>query len=982
MVTPKARTSVTKKITNWLTDDAALRPKSKDFVEAADETGSPILYQEKGVLRIRPANSDELLSFRNLREKPVKEFNVIVPNLDKIKYDAPKYKMVEGPDGKKVRVETTSEDALKQAVAATFEMFKNIEVKKVGETTKVEPVLRQKRTFQDVIKDASLIGSPEIMGELFKQTAKSRALTDSELTAARNTVMSLVLHTEERLKSLGDNPSIEQMLEVADLITMQGYAVAQLTGEQSKTGMMLAVNRILAGPSKSRVDAINRLIDTFGPDPTMLKNETLEARLAAYDGEAGLKALLSGYSRLPMDATKVHFAKKSITRRGLEMFSEIFQTSLISNPLTHTFNFASQAVFLETLMMEKFIQGEFRDGFSMLKAHATYFPQAIRAGLYALYNEEAITDKTTKFDTNFRSVSREGAGLRTREEGAGLVESAAGSFFNGFGVMMRLYGYRPMLAMDEIFKTYARGMQIEMLSHKAKSEAYQASLAVGETKEVAGDKARAAYLRAKESETTFNQASDFARMATFQDELPEGVLANLQGWFSHPLTKIWVPFYKTPTQIIRRITERTPVAILMPSIQEKLIRGSAAERKETLARIMLGTGMMGTVMMMSRGQVSEDIVITGYGPTNYKERSNWLETNEPYSIGIKQKDGSWKFVSYKRYDPLSGILAAAADTAYTIEMSDDTDSNESLILNLGMATSRYVTTSLPMTQFIGEMVELAQGASYGDPESKMTRVLELLTKQATSAVAVVGQQVATVGLAPQGFMGTIERYRDPVARSVTPSNQYPSPVGTTQAMLRGVYESINYVVSRTPGLSSALPERVNRWNETIQQTQGLVWETYMPFRVVNKRGANILNKELEDLGLGFGSLPHSMNEAKIRLNGKQYKRYVELYNNPSQSMYFDGDEVDGPLEEMIEQIEEYQGENLTTKQRIQLLRNIDSEYKTIAKKLMFLEFPELSALKRQRDAVIESTGKPPAVLRQPTEREVTEEQLRQEGIID
>ena len=49
------------------------------------------------------------------------------------------------------------------------------------------------------------------------------------------------------------------------------------------------------------------------------------------------------------------------------------------------------------------------------------------------------------------------------------------------------------------------------------------------------------------------------------------------------------------------------------------------------------------------------------------------------------------------------------------------------------------------------------------------------------------------------------------------------------------------------------------------------------------------------------------------------------------------------------------------KHKITLLRRIDSKYKDIAKKLMFLEYPDLLAVKNQRESYENKYGKNPTM---------------------
>ena len=76
----------------------------------------------------------------------------------------------------------------------------------------------------------------------------------------------------------------------------------------------------------------------------------------------------------------------------------------------------------------------------------------------ALKTEKSVTDGTSKLDVDMKAISSEAFGIDRK---AGKVQSAAGLFVDGFGQLMRLQGYRPMVAIDEGFKVLSRGMFIE-----------------------------------------------------------------------------------------------------------------------------------------------------------------------------------------------------------------------------------------------------------------------------------------------------------------------------------------------------------------------------------------------------------------------------------------------------------------------------------------------------------------------------------------
>jgi len=296
--------------------------------------------------------------------------------------------------------------------------------------------------------------------------------------------------------------------------------------------------------------------------------------------------------------------------------------------------------------------------------------------------------------------------------------------------------------------------------------------------------------------------------------------------------------------------------LMMPSVvRDQLINGSALQRKQALAKISLSSGLSATAMMLSSGMISDDVVITGYGETDPKARKTWLETHEPYSIGIKQEDGNWKWISYKRIDPISGVLAFYADTAYTMRFSNDQELMFDAFMNTIIASMKYVATSLPMTQFIGSLIDTA-GSSFETPDGKSKRIQELVGKQITTTAGTIAQQIGTGGLFGQGMSATVERYVSPEASNVMPEDRYQYiPTIGMPSFIKGHYEGLNRLRSRIPYFSQSLPTKTNRWNEPIKQTNGALWETVLPYKVVNKKAGNVINTELNRLGLGFNNLP-------------------------------------------------------------------------------------------------------------------------------
>lgn len=954
-------------------NDAVSDAAAGKAVDAAQSTGTlPIAIVDKGDIITRAATAEEMAILQGYSSSTSEELagmDVILPNLSKIGIyvDSANPAGTEAAGNTLADSELTSQELdLRRLITATFDAYKETV------TGSGQRILRKgERGFAAVIADADKIGAVDIFLELMKREPGDRLFTDAELLAARRTVASLQLQTMSLVRTAKETGDPLDKARAAQAFALEGYSSIQLHGVQEDAGRLLATNKIISSPSKERVLAMRQMMETRSVDPSaggsaIIDGANLQEFLDANGGEAAIDFMLQVYDDLPTDLSRHEFARRSIGRRAGDMLVEIYQSALLSNPLTHSYNFASNVIMMETLMIERFLEGRPKEAFSMLVAQPKYFMQALRAGGQALMHEGTVTGNSTKLDVNMRAISRQGAGLRNAAEGGGTfaadgmsikgMESAAAGFFDGFGVMMRLLGFRPMLGMDESFKSMGRGMQLEALATRAQSAAFNSALDSGISREAAGDFAAAAHLRTLRSRTAFDQANEFAAMMTFQDDLPGGMGA-MQGFFSHPITKIWVPFYKTPTQVMRRIMERTPMGLLMPTVlRDKIINGSNADRREAGARIATGTGIFSTLMYMGVGGAGDNFTMTGYGPTDKQQRKTWLENNEPYSVGIRKADGSgkWTWTSYARYDPFSGILAASMDTAATLQHTDDMDMVDNLVLNGGIAVTRYVGTSLPMLQFVGELIDVA-GSPYEEHDSKVARIAKLFTKQAASAGLIVGQQVATAGLGSQGMLATFERYLDPYSRDSRPENQYDYVEGIgLQPQIRGMYEAMQYARSRIPGLSKDLPIKRNRWYEPAMQgvPDGGAWQMFVPMRVLEKPGANIINQELNKLKLGFKNLSNSMNEPKIKLTGTQYEKYTELYNFPGNSKFaksvFKGKVPPSVLDSMLELISpdgEYNKlyEQGNPAEKIKMLRAIDGRYQGIAKQLMLFEFDELRA---------------------------------------
>jgi hypothetical protein len=193
---------------------------------------------------------------------------------------------------------------------------------------------------------------------------------------------------------------------------------------------------------------------------------------------------------------------------------------------------------------------------------------------------------------------------------------------------------RLLSAEDELYKRIARRMELNGLAvRQARKEGLKGEAA----------KARIAELSANPPDDMLAQSMDNARYLTFQRKLgpAAGAVAGLtQKW---PALKLFLPFVRTPTNLLKFALERSPAAPILREWRKDFTAGGA-RRDLAVARAMLGTGVgMAIYEAALAGK------ITGSAPTDpAKSKLQYADGWEPYSIRLGD---TW--YSYKRLDPFA-----------------------------------------------------------------------------------------------------------------------------------------------------------------------------------------------------------------------------------------------------------------------------------------------------------------------------------------
>ena len=287
--------------------------------------------------------------------------------------------------------------------------------------------------------------------------------------------------------------------------------------------------------------------------------------------------------------------------------------------------------------------------------------------------QEAVADLTgivgglrEATSRGFKALINEDYALNQRRVFEEAALPPSGAIPGTLGKIVRL-PFRLVTAPDVFFRTLnERGSLYARATRQALKEG------------LAGEKltARIDDLISDPPETMWKEVLNEAKEQVFQKDLTgftEGLnkLRNAKNIGSY-LFRLILPFFKTPVNLLKYSLERTPTALVMPSVQRKLLAGGG-EASEVIGKIVVGSGMLSVLTAYAL-----DGKISGKGPTDKAEKDALYRTGwQPYSVKIGQH-----WYSYRGLEPISSMLSFASNTAEEVE---DPDPKSALIILLKLA---------------------------------------------------------------------------------------------------------------------------------------------------------------------------------------------------------------------------------------------------------------------------------------------------------
>jgi hypothetical protein len=247
----------------------------------------------------------------------------------------------------------------------------------------------------------------------------------------------------------------------------------------------------------------------------------------------------------------------------------------------------------------------------------------------------------------------------------------------------------------------------------------------------------------KESRAAMSLVRDDALYNAFQQKLAGTPRAVQQIRHKHPAFSLFVPFIKTPWNIIKEGYSYIPI---IPAIRASYTtkEGIKKELFNLAANViplhgppakmsydqLIPRQILGMTMFATIGTMFDQESITGHTPRNAGERQRWADAGiKPYSIKIGD---TW--VGYHRFEPIATPLSMAADLfSLEKEYSSDTDINTDEFEELKANLIYMIKSNVTSKSFVEGMHTLT-GALVDPNVSLENGLIETVVRPFTPAI--------------------------------------------------------------------------------------------------------------------------------------------------------------------------------------------------------------------------------------------------------
>jgi hypothetical protein len=492
---------------------------------------------------------------------------------------------------------------------------------------------------------------------------------DTRLLAAKLIQIDVADQTLNFMQRMSRNASPEDIVELYRRIELSAGITKQVGQAASETGRALNILRKVNEPGASTLARVDALTNILGGRK---QNTLMVQRILNLAKEEGADAL-----QLMKELEK--FANRTTAGKTADAFFEMYVNGLLSRPVTQIVNTLGNASTTMMAIGERFIAEQggrlFKSGAGgVAKGETRAMIQGLNRGIMRGWKMAAKAWKSGKPSEGFktdmykpgeRAISADAFGKVNPTAGEGFLSgfgggySSTGYWLDHLGAITRVPG-KFLMSGDEFFKAVNMDMERHALAFRTASD-------LG----LQGRDFTKAYAKliSGADESLNEAAKDFSKYQTFTNELGQNTMSGkVQGVLNHDsalgfVGKIFVPFFRTPTNILKFAGHRAPLASLASKkIRDQLLRGTLAQKQLVMAKMATGSMAMSTAMYFAHGGL-----ITGAAPKNPLQRDTVLGSGwRPYSLRTP-----WGYLPYNRFDPIGILLGTSADLYQTGAQIED-----------------------------------------------------------------------------------------------------------------------------------------------------------------------------------------------------------------------------------------------------------------------------------------------------------------------
>lgn len=679
--------------------------------------------------------------------------------------------------------------------------------------TKTRGVVTNEQTLKESSKEYQDI--TDLLGR------EPGAMTAAQATAARQ-IMASSAEQLMQLAKIASSPNAGKvdLYNFRRAASVHAAIQAEVLGARAETARALQSWAMPVGSNKIRTDAINDLIKSSNGGDL----QKLATAIANTNDEAAVNTMARQLTHM-----KVSDAIYSVWVNGL---LSGFKTQLV--------NVMSNAAVVGYAIPERYVAEAFSNAFGKgdivrgeTAAMANGMVQGIREGLLlAVKGADAagvkdlseLWEQFGKIDVRPDPISGQAFNLRPDSAGyrgldmVGKLVSIPGTMLEKGDLFFKAVNYRM-----ELHSLAFREASMEGLDGEAFAKRYSDILSNPPTELV-------------------DQANKMALVQTFTHPLGETGRKVQNAIASTPLR--WaMPFVRTPTNIMKYMFARTPLAYAMSSVRADIAAGGA-RAAQAHARVGLGS-----MMMMTFAGFAADGHVTGGGSLDPKiNAAQRADGWQPYSVKI---GGKW--YAYNRLDPLGMMLGMAADI-YDVTNSGTGESDSDEVV---LAAVTAFAQNLASKTYAQGAFELAAAL---DPRNPTGSPAKFMNRQASGLIPFS----AFLRQTAQGLDPVIREAKDPVVRED----------GSTDNIASFLNEMVNNLKRGIPGLSDTLPPMRDLFGKpmTRESSMGAAWDMIMPIQVKDV-DSDPVAKAIIDNKVKVGRINNIVRG--VRLNAQQYDELQE-----------------------------------------------------------------------------------------------------------